>query len=205
MEYPTYSRYDQTELHEVYTQLQSINSVLNCVESQLKNNPANSESSACSFISSNINPNKTYFATNANDSHSSKMRLDKHDWRSLFIMNPLPANQLQYMITQIELYIGKVARAEYVWAIKEQRVVLYIKCKYWYDTQFVKVFRSELIISQERNKHRFTKESIKLEIDFGRHIFDIVLCKRKSNEDDASNNDQTILIINDQNYPHVMT
>lgn len=205
MEYPTYDKYDQTEVHEIYSRLQSIGSVLNCVESQIKSNPDASEQSVCSFISNNIHPNKTYFATSIADPLNSKMRLDKHDWRSVFIMNPLPADQLQYMIAQFERCIGKVARAEFVWAIKEQRVVLYIKCKHWYDTQFTKVFRSELIISQERNKHSFTKEFTSLHTDFGRHIFDIVLCKRKSNEDEAVDNSPTVLIIRDNNYPRVIT
>ncbi len=204
MEYPTYSPFDRNELDELYHKMQSIGSALTGVESHIKNNFYNPEATACSIVSYNINPQKTYFATSALDISPQKLILDKHDWRSIFIMNPLPTNQIHRMIDLFEKYIGKVDRAEYVWAIKEQQVVLFIKFKYWYDNKFNRVLRSELIITQEKNKHTFTKEYINMSFDYGRYIFDIVLCKRKSNEEDDDAN-KTIVIADNEKIRRVIT
>ena len=111
------------------------------------------------------------------------MRLNKLDWRSIFIVNPLPETHIQYVIDQLEQYVGKVSRAEYVWAINEQQVILFVKFKYWYDTTFNRVFRSELIITQEKNRHSYAKDTVDLHMDYNKYTFKVLLCKRCSNED----------------------
>lgn len=195
MEYPTFYEFDRNETSDLYNKMKTIKSALDGVESYLINHYYDPDASACSFVSTNINPQKTYFATEISNSSSPKIQLNKLDWRSIFILNPLPHTQIQYIIDKLEQYIGKVARAEYVWAINEQQVVLYVKFKYWYDTLFNRVFRSELIITQEKNKHSYTKNTVDLHLDFNQTIFNVLLCKRKSSESNETDDIYTNQIV----------
>lgn len=184
MEYPTFHQFDVNDTCKLYNKMKNIKTALDGVETYLKNtNYDESEPNSCSFVSTNINPQKTYFATQESQFSTSKMRLNKLDWRSIFIVNPLPETHMQYVIDQLEQYVGKVSRAEYVWAINEQQVILFVKFKYWYDTTFNRVFRSELIITQEKNRHSYAKDTVDLHMDYNKYTFKVLLCKRCSNED----------------------
>jgi len=125
MEYPTFYPFDSNETSALYNKMQSIKSALDGVETHIINH-YNSDATACSFVSNNINPQKTYFAHCIENTSFPKIKLDKLDWRSMFILNPLPEQHLHYIIHQLEQYVGKVSRAEYVWAIIEQKVVLFV-------------------------------------------------------------------------------
>lgn len=182
MEYPTFYELDINETSILYNKMKNIKSALDGVESYIVNHYYDPDASACSFVSTNINPQKTYFATEISNSSYPKIQLNKLDWRSIFIINPLPETQIQYIIDQLEQYVGKVSRAEYVWAINEQQVILFVKFKYWYDTTFNRVFRSELIINQEKNRHSHAKDTVDLHMDYTKYTFNVLLCKRISSE-----------------------
>lgn len=184
MEYPTFHRFDVNDTCGLYNKMKNIKTALDGVETYLKNtNYDESEPNSCSFVSTNINPQKTYFATQESDVSTSKIKLNNLEWRSIFIINPLPEMHIQYIIDQLEQYVGKVSRSEYIWAINEQQVILFVKFKYWYDTTFNRVFRSELIITQEKNRHSYAKDTVDLHMDYNKYTFKVLLCKRKSNED----------------------
>jgi len=175
-------KFDEDELSKISTKLRFIQSAINGIENHIDNAPDLDIACACSFVSKFINNQKTFYALEPVKDNKTYIELDKNDWRSIFIMNPPDADDLPYVIRQLEKYIGKVYRTEYLWTIREQQVILVIKFKKWYDSEFTRNLRSELIINQEINKNVYKKNFINISLDFGKYDFELLLCKRKSKE-----------------------
>ena len=181
-------RFDSTEVEAMFGKLRSIQSALNGIETHIQNNTELDIACACSFVSKITNNQKTFYALSSDEVDKTPMSLEKTDWRSIFIMNPPPTEELSYVICQLEKYIGKVSKTEYLWAVREQRVILFIKFKKWHNDSFTRNLRSELLIIQEINKNNhYQKQFVDLNLDFGKYEFNIVLCKRKTTEPSGEN------------------
>lgn len=178
-----YKFHDQ-DFNEINNDLLSIQMSLKDIETHIENTENLSDNCACSFVSKFINKQKTFYALNVNKTN---MVLEKNDWRSIFIMNPPTPEELPNVISQLEKYIGKVYRTEYMWTIREQNVILAIKFKKWYNDEFTRALRSELIVLQEINKSNYKKQYLELVLDFGKYNFDLLLCKRKSKQPMSDN------------------
>ena len=178
-----YKFHDQ-DFNEINNDLLSIQMSLKDIETHIENTENLNDNCACSFVSKFINKQKTFYALNVNKTN---MVLEKNDWRSIFIMNPPTPEELPNVISQLEKYIGKVYRTEYMWTIREQNVILAIKFKKWYDDEFTRALRSELIVLQEINKSNYKKQYLELVLDFGKYNFDLLLCKRKSKQPVSDN------------------
>jgi len=178
-----YKFHDQ-DFNEINHDLLSIQASLKDIETHIENTENLNDNCACSFVSKFINKQKTFYALNVNKTN---MVLEKNDWRSIFIMNPPTPEELPNVISQLEKYIGKVYRTEYMWTIREQNVILAIKFKKWYDDEFTRALRSELIVLQEINKSNYKKQYLELVLDFGKYNFDLLLCKRKSKQPVSDN------------------
>lgn len=182
-----YKFHDQ-DFNEINHDLLSIQTSLKDIETHIENTENLNDNCACSFVSKFINNQKTFYALNVNKTN---MILEKNDWRSIFIMNPPTPEELPNVISQLEKYIGKVYRTEYMWTIREQNVILAIKFKKWYNDEFTRALRSELIVLQEINKSNYKKQYLELVLDFGKYNFDLLLCKRKSKQPVS---DDTIIV-----------
>lgn len=176
-----YKFHDQN-FNDISHELLSIQASLNDIETHIENTENLNDNCACSFVSKFINNKKTFYALNALNVNKTNMILEKNDWRSIFIMNPPTPEELPNVISQLEKYIGKVYRTEYMWTIREQNVILAIKFKKWYNDEFTRALRSELIVLQEINKSNYKKQYLELVLDFGKYNFDLLLCKRKSKQ-----------------------
>ena len=96
----------------------------------------------------------------------------------LFILNPQPSADLQIICDMFDKYIGKVQSIRYVWSIRHQSIVICIRLQHWYVDKFSQIFRTELVIQKELNKHTSEKQHFCITNNTNRYTYKVILGNR---------------------------
>jgi len=74
--------------------------------------------------------------------------------------------------------LEKVYSIRYVWSIRHQSIVICIRLQHWYADKFSQIFRTELVIQQELNKHTSEKQPVCIKNNTNRHTYKVILGRR---------------------------
>jgi hypothetical protein len=131
-----------------------------------------------SYISKFVLPSATQYRTIDANINQTILEPEHHCYIHLFILNPPPDEDLQTLCDMFDKYIGKVYSIRYVWSIRHQSIIICIRLQYWYVDKFSQIFRTELIIQQELNKHTSEKHSTCITNNTNRHTYKVILGRR---------------------------
>ena len=101
-------------------------------------------------------------------------------------------------------YIGKIYSIRYVWSIRHQSNVICIRLQHWYVDKFSQIFRTELIIQQELNKHTSEKQTVCITNNTNRRTYKVVLGRRLSKIKLSSNPPKIIAELNVETMHRVL-
>ena len=133
-----------------------------------------------SYISKFVLPSATQYRTFDANINQTILEPEQHCYIHLFILHPQPREDLQALCDMFDKYIGKVYSIKYMWSIRHQSIIICVRLQYWYVDKFSQIFRTELIIQQELNKHTSEKHSICITNNTFRHTYKVILGRRLS-------------------------
>ena len=131
-----------------------------------------------SYVSKFVLPSATQYRTIDANINQTILEPEQHCYIHLFILRPPPDEDLQILCEMFDKYIGKVYSIRYVWSIRHQSIVICIRLQHWYVDKFSQIFRTELVIQQELNKHNSEKQSICITNNTNRHTYKVILGNR---------------------------
>lgn len=141
------------------------------------------------YISKFVLPSATQYRTIDANMNRAILDPEQHCHAHLFILYPPPDEDLQSLCDMFDKYIGKVYTIQYVWSIRHQSIVICIRLQHWYVDKFSQIFRTELVIQQELNKHTNEKQPIYITNNANRHTYKVILgnrlCKIKTSSSPA--------------------
>ena len=130
------------------------------------------------YISKFVLPSATQYRTIDSNINQTILETEQCCHTHLFILHPQPDEDLQILCDMFDKYIGKVYSIRYVWSIRHQSIVICIRLQHWYVDKFSQIFRTELVIQQELNKHTSEKQSICITNNANRHTYKVILGNR---------------------------
>jgi len=130
------------------------------------------------YISKFVLPSATQYRTIDSNINQAILEPDQYCYTHLFLLQPTPNEDLQILCDMFDKYIGKVHSIRYVWSIRHQSIVICVRLKHWYVDKFSQIFRTELVIQQELNKHTIEKQSICITNNTNRHAYKVILGRR---------------------------
>lgn len=156
------------------------------------------------YISKFVLPSATQYRTI--DSNINQTILEPHQLchAHLFILNPQPDEDLQILCDMFDKYIGKVYSIRYVWSIRHQSIVICIRLQHWHVDKFSQIFRTELVIQHELNKHTSEKQSICITNNANRHTYKVILGNRLCKIKTSSNPPKIITDLNVESMHRVL-
>jgi nitrate reductase alpha subunit len=131
-----------------------------------------------SYISKFVLPFATQYRTIDSNINRTILEPEQHCYIHLFILHIQPDVDLQTLCNMFDKYIGKVYSIRYVWSIRHQSIIICIRLQHWYVDKFSQIFRTELVIQQELNKHTSEKQSICITNNTNRHTYKVILGRR---------------------------
>jgi hypothetical protein len=131
-----------------------------------------------SYISKFVLPSATQYRTVDSNINQTILEPEQCCHAYLFILQPAPNEDLQILCDMFDKYIGKVYSIRYMWSIRHQSIVICIRLQHWYVDKFSQIFRTELVIQQELNKHTIEKQSICITNNTNRHTYNVILGRR---------------------------
>ena len=156
------------------------------------------------YISKFVLPSATQYRTIDSNINQTVLEPEQHCYTHLFILQPTPNEDLQILCDMFDKYIGKVHSIRYVWSIRHQSIVICLRLKHWYVDKFSQIFRTELVIQQELNKHTNEKQSICITNNANRHTYKVILGRRLSNIKLSSNPPNIITDLNVESMQRVL-
>ena len=148
------------------------------------------------YISKFILPFATQYRTIDANVNQTILEPDQQCYIHLFILYPQPDEDLQILCDMFDKYIGKVHSIRYVWSIRHQSIVICVRLQHWYVDKFSQIFRSELVIQKELNKHASEKYSISITNNANRHTYKVILGNRLCKIKTSSNPPKIITDLN---------
>jgi nitrate reductase alpha subunit len=130
------------------------------------------------YISKFVLPSATQYRTIDSNVNQTILEPEQHCYIHLFILHTQPDEDLQILCDMFDKYIGKVYSIRYVWSIRHQSIVICVRLQHWYVDKFSQIFRTELVIQQELNKHISEKQSICITNNKNRHAYKVILGNR---------------------------
>lgn len=130
------------------------------------------------YISKFVLPSATQYRTIDTNINQNILEPEQYCHTHLFILHPQPEEDLQALCDMFDKYIGKVYSIRYVWSIRHQSIVICVRLQHWYVDKFSQIFRTELVIQQELNKHTSEKQSICITNNTNRHTYKVILGHR---------------------------
>ena len=130
------------------------------------------------YISKFVLPFATQYRTIDSNINRTILEPEQYCHAHLFILHPFPHDDLPILCDMFDKYIGKVYTIRYVWSIRHQTIVICIRLQHWYVDKFSQIFRTELVIQQELNKHTSEKQSICITNNTNRHTYKVILGRR---------------------------
>lgn len=156
------------------------------------------------YISKFVLPSTTQYRTIDSNINQAILEPDQYCHAHLFILHPQPCEDLQVLCDMFDKYIGKVQSTRYVWSIRHQSIVICVRLQHWYVDKFSQIFRTELVIQQELNKHTSEKQSICITNNTNRHTYKVILGRRLCRIKTSSNPPKIIPDINVESMQRVL-
>jgi len=169
---------DSSASSDIKADLSRIKQRLDAVEDELQDVDIGSISTH--YISKFVLPSTTQYRKIETIINQNILETDRYCHAHLFILHPHPNEDLQVVCDMFDKYIGKVCSMRYVWSIRHQSIVICIRLQHWYVDKFSQIFRTELVIQQELNKHTSEKQSICITNNANRHTYKVILGRRLS-------------------------
>jgi hypothetical protein len=130
------------------------------------------------YISKFVLPSATQYRTIDANINQTILEPEQQCYTHLFILHTPPDEDLQTLCDMFDKYIGKVYSIRYVWSIRHQSIVICVRLQHWYVDKFSQMFRTELVIQQDLNKHTSEKQSICITNNANRHTYKVILGRR---------------------------
>lgn len=156
------------------------------------------------YISKFVLPSATQYRTIDSNINQAILEPDQYCYTHLFLLQPTPNEDLQILCDMFDKYIGKVHSIRYVWSIRHQSIVICVRLQHWYVDKFSQIFRSELVIQQELNKHTSEKQSICITNNTNRHTYKVILGRRLCKIKTSSNPPRIITDLNMDSMQRVL-
>ncbi len=156
------------------------------------------------YISKFVLPSATQYRTIESNINQSILEPDQYCHAHIFILDPQPNADLQTLCDMFDKYIGKVYSMRYVWSIRDQAIVICIRLQHWYVDKFSQIFRTELVIQQELNKHASEKQTFCITNNTTRHTHKVILGRRLSKIKTSSSLPKIITDINVETMQRVL-
>jgi len=156
------------------------------------------------YISKFVLPSATQYRTIDTNINQNILEPDQQCYIHLFILHPQPDEDLQVVCDMFDKYIGKVYSIRYVWSIRHQSIVICVRLQHWYVDKFSQIFRTELVIQQELNKHTSEKQSICITNNTNRHTYKVILGRRLCKIKTSSNPPRIITDLNMDSMQRVL-
>ena len=156
------------------------------------------------YISKFVLPSATQYRTIDSNINQSMLEPEQYCHAHLFILNPQPTEDIQALCDMFDKYIGKINSMRYVWSIRHQSIVICIRLQHWYVDKFSQIFRTEMVIQQELNKHTSEKLSICITNNTNRHTYKVILGRRLSKIKTSSSPPKIITDINVESMHRVL-
>lgn len=156
------------------------------------------------YISKFVLPSATQYRTIDSSINQTILDPDQYCHNHLFILHPQPTEDLQALCDMFDKYIGKVQSIRYVWSIRHQSIIICVRLQHWYVDKFSQIFRTELVIQQELNKHTSEKQSICITNNANRHTYKVILGRRLSKIKLSSNPPNIITDLNVDSMQRVL-
>ena len=134
-----------------------------------------------SYVSKFVLPSATQYRMIDANINQTILEPEQQCYIHLFILHPQPDENLQIICDMFDKYIGKVHSIRYVWSIRHQSIVICVRLQHWYVDKFSQIFRTELVIQKELNKHTSEKQSICITNNANntnRHTYKVILGNR---------------------------
>lgn len=148
------------------------------------------------YISKFVLPSATQYQTIESNINQSILEPEQYCHAHLFILHIQGDDDLQILCDMFDKYIGKVYSIQYVWSIRHQSIVICVRLQHWYVDKFSQIFRTELVIQQELNKHTSEKQSLCITNNINRRTYKVVLGRRLSKIKLSSNPPKIITELN---------
>ena len=129
---------------------------------------------------------------------------EKYCHTHIFILQPEPHEDLDFICEHINKYIGKVYTIRHVWSIRHQCIVICIRLQYWYVDKFSQILRSELIIQQELNKYSTEKHPFCITMNKNRRTCKVILGRRIGKTKLSNDPPQITADLNVESMPKVL-
>ena len=159
---------------------------------------------AAHYISKFVLPFATQYRTIDSNINQTILEPEQQCYTYLFILHPPPDEDLQILCEMFDKYIGKVCTIRYVWSIRHQSIVICVRLQHWYVDKFSQIFRTELVIQQELNKHTSEKQSICITNNTNRHTYKVILGRRLCKIKASSNPPRIITDLNMDSMQRVL-
>ena len=156
------------------------------------------------YISKFVLPCATQYRTIDSNINQNILEPEQYCHNDIFILHPQPTEDIQALCDMFDKYIGKVYSIRYVWSIRHQSIVICIRLQHWYVDKFSQIFRTELIIQQELNKHTSEKQTICITNNTNRHTYKVILGRRLSKVKLSSNPAKMITDLNVESMHRVL-
>ena len=130
------------------------------------------------YISKFVLPSTTQYRTVDSTIDQQILEPEKYCHTHIFILQPEPNADLEFICEYINKYIGQVYTIRYVWSIRHQSIVICVRLQYWYVDKFSQILRSELIIQQELNKFSNEKQPFCITTNKNRRTYKVMLGRR---------------------------
>lgn len=156
------------------------------------------------YISKYVLPCATQYRTIDANINRTILEPEQYCHAHLFILHPQTDEDLQILCDMFDKYIGKVYSIRYVWSIRHQSNVICIRLQHWYVDKFSQIFRTELVIQQELNKHTSEKQTVCITNNTNRRTYKVVLGRRLSKIKLSSNPPKIIAEINVESMHRVL-
>jgi hypothetical protein len=156
------------------------------------------------YISKFVLPCATQYRTIDANINRAILEPDQQCHAHLFILDPPPDEDLQSLCDMFNKYIGKVYSIMYVWSIRHQSIVICIRLQHWYVDKFSQIFRTELVIQQELNKHTSEKQPVCIKNNTNRHTYKVVLGRRLCKIKTSSNPPKLITDLNVESMRRIL-
>lgn len=156
------------------------------------------------YISKFVLPCATQYRTIDANINRAILEPDQQCHAYLFILHPQPDEDLQSLCDMFDKYIGKVYSIRYVWSIRHQSIVICVRLQHWYVDKFSQIFRTELVIQQELNKHNSEKQPVCIKNNTNRHTYKVILGRRLCKIKTSSNPPHIIPDLNVESMRRVL-
>ncbi len=156
------------------------------------------------YISKFVLPCATQYRTIDSNINQNILEPEQYCHTHLFVLHTQPDEDLEILCDMFNKYIGKVYSIRYVWSIRHQSIVICIRLQHWYADKFSQLFRTELIIQQELNKHTSEKQTICITNNTNRHTYKVILGRRLGKIKLSSNPPKMITDLNVESMHRVL-